>query len=763
MAEEGGGADDADVIRLLVATDNHVGYNEKDKVRGSDALNTFEEMLQIAKAQRADFILHGGDLFHDNKPSRQCLYRTMDLLRRYCLGPGEVSCQVVSDPSLFSRGLVNYEDPNVNVELPVFMIHGNHDDPGGESNLSAANILEMASLLNYFGRADDLEDIVIRPVLIRKGQTQIAIYGLGNIRDERLNRAFQARKVRFETPANTDQWFNIMLIHQNRHKGSKGGVPNKSCIHEQMLPSFLDLVIWGHEHDCQVNPQESLSGDFYVVQPGSSVATSLTPGEAAVKHAAVIELRCGSFRVTPVPLLTVRPLAFGDLVLSETGLLRTDTQAIWSAIGSEVEKLIQQGDEECRRRQRELTARGGHTVSAPQLPLVRLRVEHSGFETISTQAFGQQFVDRIANPDEVLLFHRRGGGALSGGSGGAGAAARTRPLPGDMLEIEEGPAGGGAEDGAKIQDIIYKYIEGAQNLQILSEPDLNDAVQSFVHRAEPCAIERFVRDAVDSTNQAVLRESHAVGEEEIRMQIESRAEGLRQRRLAGADVGGGSPSGAAPQGLSGEPHVADAPQGSLPAHGAPGGAPAPAPAPAPAAQAFLGQAAGHVGMGSQPDFVDPPMPVGRGRGRGRGRGGRGAKRQQMIDENGDDAFGSVPPAKAMRGSRGSTTRAVGTPAAASAPANGGISVRERLLGGSQGLAAGPGTPGPVGIAAAAGVGAAATTPAATPFLRKRGPAGGLGEPAFGPDTGPADAGASLRMSQTTTKRQWALRGPTGNL
>jgi DNA repair exonuclease SbcCD nuclease subunit len=26
---------------------------------------------------------------------------------------------------------VNFDDPNLNVSLPVFIIHGNHDDPAG--------------------------------------------------------------------------------------------------------------------------------------------------------------------------------------------------------------------------------------------------------------------------------------------------------------------------------------------------------------------------------------------------------------------------------------------------------------------------------------------------------------------------------------------------------------------------------------------------------------------------------------------------------
>ena len=29
--------------------------------------------------------------------------------------------------------VVNYEDPNYNVSIPVFTIHGNHDDPAGVS------------------------------------------------------------------------------------------------------------------------------------------------------------------------------------------------------------------------------------------------------------------------------------------------------------------------------------------------------------------------------------------------------------------------------------------------------------------------------------------------------------------------------------------------------------------------------------------------------------------------------------------------------
>ena len=51
-----------------------------------------------------------------------------------------------------ARRHVNYENANLNVGLPVFSIHGNHDDPTGANNLSAVDALSTAGLVNYFGK-----------------------------------------------------------------------------------------------------------------------------------------------------------------------------------------------------------------------------------------------------------------------------------------------------------------------------------------------------------------------------------------------------------------------------------------------------------------------------------------------------------------------------------------------------------------------------------------------------------------------------------
>jgi double-strand break repair protein MRE11 len=40
---------DADTLRIMVSTDNHLGYMERDPVRGNDSFAAFEEVLLLSK------------------------------------------------------------------------------------------------------------------------------------------------------------------------------------------------------------------------------------------------------------------------------------------------------------------------------------------------------------------------------------------------------------------------------------------------------------------------------------------------------------------------------------------------------------------------------------------------------------------------------------------------------------------------------------------------------------------------------------------
>lgn len=182
--------------------------------------------------------------------------------------------------------IVNFEDPNLNVSLPVFSIHGNHDDPAGAGCYCSLDVLSVSGLVNYFGKSTDLEKINISPLMLQKGKTKLCLYGLGSIRDERLHRMFVNGNVSLLRPKeNSDEWFNVMVIHQNRAKhGPKNYIP------EQFLDDFLDLVVWGHEHECRIEKEFNEQQAFYVTQPGSSVATSLCHGEAVKKHVGLLQV-----------------------------------------------------------------------------------------------------------------------------------------------------------------------------------------------------------------------------------------------------------------------------------------------------------------------------------------------------------------------------------------------------------------------------------------------------------------------------------------
>ncbi|CAM6076338.1 unnamed protein product [Sphagnum tenellum] len=476
---------DPDTLRILVATDCHLGYMEKDEVRRHDSFNAFDEICAIASQRQVDFLLLGGDLFHENKPSRSTLVRTIEILRRYCLNDRPVQFQVVSDqtinfPNKF--GHVNYEDPHFNVGLPVFTIHGNHDDPAGVDHLSAIDILAACNLVNYFGKAvlggNGVGQISMYPVLLQKGSTKVALYGLGNIRDERLNRMFQTpHAVQWIRPESlegcpTSEWFNIFVLHQNRVKTNP-----KNAINEHFLARFLDFVIWGHEHECLIDPQEVLGMDFHVTQPGSSVATSLVAGEAKPKHVLLLEIKGNQYRPTKIPLGSVRPFEFMDVSLKDQpDLDPNDQTAVLEYLGKVVNDLISKAAEN----------EAGHQEA--MVPLIRVRVDYTGFTTINPQRFGQKFVGKVANPHDILLFTK--------------AAKKRASTDGPIDEKEKL-----RPEELNQQNIEALVAESNLKMEILPVTDLGMALHDFVNKDDKQAFYACVHQNLDVTQNKLTEEA----------------------------------------------------------------------------------------------------------------------------------------------------------------------------------------------------------------------------------------------------------------
>ncbi|NP_001398822.1 double-strand break repair protein MRE11 isoform 3 [Mus musculus] len=440
--------DDEDTFKILVATDIHLGFMEKDAVRGNDTFVTFDEILRLALENEVDFILLGGDLFHENKPSRKTLHSCLELLRKYCMGDRPVQFEVISDQSVnfgFSKfPWVNYQDGNLNISIPVFSIHGNHDDPTGADALCALDVLSCAGFVNHFGRSMSVEKVDISPVLLQKGSTKLALYGLGSIPDERLYRMFVNKKVTMLRPKEDENsWFNLFVIHQNRHVG-------------------------------------------------------------------LLRIKGRKMNMQKLPLRTVRRFFIEDVVLANhPNLFNPDnpkvTQAIQSFCLEKIEEMLDSAERE----------RLGNPQQ-PGKPLIRLRVDYSGgFEPFNVLRFSQKFVDRVANPKDVIHFFRHR--EQKGKTG--------EEINFGMLITK--PASEGAT--LRVEDLVKQYFQTAEKnvqLSLLTERGMGEAVQEFVDKEEKDAIEELVKYQLEKT-QRFLKERHIDAledkiDEEVRRFRESR-------------------------------------------------------------------------------------------------------------------------------------------------------------------------------------------------------------------------------------------------
>ncbi|KAF9011920.1 DNA repair exonuclease [Cyathus striatus] len=510
-----------DTIRILLATDNHIGYMERDPIRGQDSINTFKEILELAVKNEVDFILLAGDLFHENKPSRDSLYRTIALLREHTLGDKPVQVELLSDPdegkaSGFTFPAVNYEDPNLNVGIPVFSIHGNHDDPqgaGAEGALCALDVLSVSGLLNYMGKIDlptsDADapntGLAVRPVLLRKGRTYMGMYGIGNVKDARMHFELRSNRVRMFMPRDKDKWFNIFLIHQNRVKhGPQEFVP------EGMFDDSIDLVVWGHEHDCRIIPEPVAGKKYYITQPGSSVATSLADGESLTKNVALVKVQGKEFDLTPIPLRTVRPFVMKDVVLNEIadeeGLNIDDQMEVTKYLKAQVNALIDEANKQWDERNAAAVENGEESLPR-MLPLVRLKVDTTGVSSISNPIrFGQEFSGQIANPRDLLVFHRAK----------RAAASRSAKVTADEPELSiDDPDLSVSEKLAKVRvgTLVKEYL-AAQELQLLGEGGMSDAIRMYVEKDDIHAIQTHVNKALNRLMKSV-EANEEVGEDEL--------------------------------------------------------------------------------------------------------------------------------------------------------------------------------------------------------------------------------------------------------
>ncbi|ETO29756.1 hypothetical protein RFI_07363 [Reticulomyxa filosa] len=536
-----------DTFRILIVTDTHLGHLENDPIRRYDSFRAFDEALSIGQKYNVDFVLHGGDLFDKNCPSRFTFVKTTQILRKYCLVDKPVHFKIVSDQkrNFVPNGCVNFESPNMNVGMPIFVIHGNHDDPSGLGNHTALEQLSAADLINYFGKVDDLENIEIVPLFFfffvnqsknlkikikikkrklkkrSKRSSKLAIYGLGHIHDERLYRAFLHKKVKWVCPKSSENndWFNICMLHQNRTNHTS---QYKNYLPVDFLPAFLDILYWAHEHECLI--ELANIGEFYVTQPGSTVVTSLCPAEAVPKHVGILEIRGDACHLVPIRLKSARPFLFGDLRLSDRFELNLAVDDLYDFVSAKIYEMIEEASRyNSKKEERELTddlhlsivtnyekpsnsnhatddvkdARSMQVKDMCQLPLIRLRVDHTGFAKLHTTTFAQKFANLVANPSDLLLLQqtrRKKQSEPTGNLFGLGLDLDIVPTQ-PMIDIVT----------ERLKVCLFNVFELDDMLTIFAEGDFLKNVEKFVQSEDADAIENFC-----NTNLKHIQE-HLIG------------------------------------------------------------------------------------------------------------------------------------------------------------------------------------------------------------------------------------------------------------
>jgi len=174
-------------------------------------------------------------------------------------------------------------------------------------------------------------------------------------------------------------------------------------IPENFIPGFIDFVVWGHEHECKPeadqlnNTTESDTKCTMVLQPGSSVATQLQPGEAEAKHALILTVFKRNFKLDKIPLKTVRPFILNNVLVQEILKGKSKNVTVEKALDAYLETRIKQ----LIRDAHDLLT--GHELQ-PLEPLIRIRLLHQDDTGLFNPIrFSQKYVNKIANEDIVIL------------------------------------------------------------------------------------------------------------------------------------------------------------------------------------------------------------------------------------------------------------------------------------------------------------------------------------------------------------------------
>ena len=115
----------------------------------------------------------------------------------------------------------------------------------------------------------------------------------------------------------------------------------RNSITDESIPDWFDLVIWGHEHECEPQLRTCETTGVRILQPGSTVATSLVEAESKPKHCFQLIIEGDNFQLENIHLERQRKIIYRHLDLAKTGLPKDRKSLLEAYIKREFEAMLE--------------------------------------------------------------------------------------------------------------------------------------------------------------------------------------------------------------------------------------------------------------------------------------------------------------------------------------------------------------------------------------------------------------------------------------
>jgi DNA repair exonuclease SbcCD nuclease subunit len=285
-----------------------------DPELNKDSFEAFGEALKVLVDNEADLILHAGDFYDRTDPPPWVQDKATSILRSTVTGR-KSDLQVL-------EGKVNFEAEDVNIAVPLFLIHGTHDRPVGKPEAGPPfQHIVAAGYANYID-IDPENKFASRRILVEKDGIKLSIMGVGHRPEGYINASIAKSGIPCEGEAT-----NIACVHN-----AVEGVMKTEGEYLDLTPfDGVDYVVIGHAHSARLDDDENLQIKQWrraqktrTIIPGATNITGLYPQDEGFKYAHLLEIhqthrvaKVRSFRLTKARRVFHRNVVADGLTVKE--------------------------------------------------------------------------------------------------------------------------------------------------------------------------------------------------------------------------------------------------------------------------------------------------------------------------------------------------------------------------------------------------------------------------------------------------------------